>query len=527
MKTLAFAMPLAVTLTAALASAAEPVLLPQAGFADLAAELDGAPHKSLDWRASFRSRAELLHNLDLDRGLDPQGRPIYPVPPGSPGAQTLTHVDVRLRTDFTLRTPRGGGLVAVRLDWFDNLALGSAPNAPPVAATGQSSPTSLATVRRAYAVAALPFGALAIGRMNAHWGTGMVSHGGDGLDTDRGDASDRIALVTPLAGHIWALAYDWSATGPLAPRPDGNRVVDLDPSDDVRSATLAVLNLRSDLARLRRLRANKTTVQYGGYVSTRWQDRDVPVSWAGDAKALGRADWVRRGLQVVAGDVWLRATAGWGEVEVEGALVRGGFEEASLLPGVHVRRPIEVAQYAAVLRSRFGGESGFAAGLDAGVASGDAAAGVASQNPADGPGSAGSLRGAQIDPPRDTRLSEFRMHGDFRVDRILFRELYGAVADAGYLRPHLHWTESAFGAGTLRLELALVQAWALAAASAPGGQRALGFELDPTVTYATGDGLVAQLQYALLLPQAGLDNPDRALRAQPAQLARLLLRWEF
>ncbi|MBM4343958.1 MAG: hypothetical protein FJ100_11370 [Deltaproteobacteria bacterium] len=517
----------AVACASAPALAAEPVPLPQAGFADLAAELDGAPHKSLDWQAHFRSRGELLHNLDLDRGLDPQGRPLFAVPPSAPAAQTLRHADVRLRTDFTLRTPRGGGLATVRLDWFDNLALGSAPNAPPAAATGQDSPASLATLRRAYAVAALPFGAVAIGRMNAHWGTGMVSHGGDGLDTDRGDASDRVAFVTPLAGHIWAIAYDWSATGPQTTRPDGNRVVDLDPADDVRSATLAVLNVRSDVARHRRLRAKKTTVEYGAYVSTRWQDRDVPASWAGDAKALGRADWVRRGLRVYGGDVWLRASGPWGEVEAEGALVRGGFEQASLLPGVHIRQPIEVAQYGAVLRSRLGTDAGWAAGLDGGLASGDAAPGVASPHPGDGLAPAGSLRGAQIDPPRDARLTEFRMHGDFRIDRILFRELYGAVADAAWLRPHVRWTAPAFGAGTLRFEMAVIQSWALAAASAPGGQRPLGLELDPTVTYATVDGVVAQFQYALLLPQAGLDNPARGQGAQPAQLARLLLRWEF
>ena len=304
-------------------------------------------------------------------------------------------------------------------------------------------------------------------------------------------------------------------------------MVDLDPSDDVRSATVAVLNLRSDLTRERRQRADKTTVEYGAYVSTRWQDRDVPVSWAGQAIQLGRADWVRRGLRVYAGDAWLRASGAWGEIEAEGVLVRGGFEEASLLPGVHVRQPIAVAQFAAGLRSRFGGESGLSAGLDGGLASGDAAPGVASQNPADGFAAAGSLHGAQIDPPRDTRLAEFRMHGDFRVDRILFRELYGAVVDATYLRPHVRWTMPELGAGSLRLELAAIQSWALAAASAPGGQRALGLELDPTLTYATMDGLVAQLQYALLLPQDGLDNPQGGLRAQPAQLARLLVRWEF
>jgi len=34
---------------------------------------------------------------------------------------------------------------------------------------------------------------------------------------------DRIAFVTPIAGHLWAVAYDFSAVGPLAVVPDEPR----------------------------------------------------------------------------------------------------------------------------------------------------------------------------------------------------------------------------------------------------------------------------------------------------------------
>ncbi|MSQ83146.1 MAG: hypothetical protein EXR77_09590 [Myxococcales bacterium] len=515
------------------ADAAPPVQLvplPQAGLVDMTQGLDGTPTKALNWQASFRTRSELLHNLDLDRGLDPTGEPLYPVPPATATGQMLTHADLRLRTDFTLQTAKGGGAVHMRLDWFDNLALGSRPAGPPAAATGQQSPTNLATLRRAYGVIALPFGALALGRMNAHWGLGMVAHGGDGLDTDRGDASDRVAFATPLAGHIWAVSYDWSASGPQALRPDRTRTVDLEPSDDVKSLTIAVLNVRLPLARERQLRAEKTTVEYGAYAATRWQNRDVPSSWASAQPplTLTSADWVTRGMQVYAGDVWARAAGPWGHIEVEGLYLTGRFEQISLLAGVQVTAPVDVRQWSAVMQSRFGAAGdGWSFGVDGGAASGDSAAGVASQDAAAKFAKPGTIAGAQVDPPRDTLLSEFRMHPDFRVDRILFRELYGAVADAAYFRPHLRRTWAQFGAGSLYFELAAVQSWALAQASAPGGQRSLGLELDPTLTYASRDGIVAQVQYAALLPQAGLDNPAQGLTARAAQLVRLLLRWEF
>ncbi|MBF5067435.1 hypothetical protein G6O45_29990, partial [Salmonella enterica subsp. enterica serovar Istanbul] len=84
-------------------------------------------------------------------------------------------------------------------------------------------------------------------------------------------ASDRIAFITPLFSHIVALAYDCSATGPQAGRPNQNRTVGFEPSTDVRTVTFAWLRWKDDEARLRRRRAGKTTVEYGSYITHRWQ----------------------------------------------------------------------------------------------------------------------------------------------------------------------------------------------------------------------------------------------------------------
>lgn len=499
------------------------------GFAELANELDGAPQKSWNWSAYLRSRGELLHNLDLDRGLDPAGAPLYPVPPSGYG-QALTHADLRLRTDFSLRTAHGGGAVLARIDWLDALAMGSAPLGAPAGSETQTAPP-LASLRRAYGVIALPFGAAAMGRMNGHWGLGMASHGGDGLDANRSDATDRAAFVTPLAGHLWALAYDWSATGPQAFRPDSSRIIDLDPADDVKSATFAVLNVRSQLARERRQRAGLTTFEYGALASKRWQNRDAPATWAAETPPtrLSSSDWVARGLRAYAANAWTRASGPWGRVEAEAMVVSGQMDSASVLPGATLRQEVAIRQWGAALQSQFGDvANGFSAGLDAGAASGDAAPGIGAFASAAAPyGKPGTIAGAQIDPPRDNLASEFRMHPNYRVDRILFAEIRGAVVDAAYLRPHVQFVWPRAGNGQLRAQVAAVQSWAMQAASAPGQQRPLGLEIDPTLTYASRDGILAQLQYGVLLPQAGLDNPDAGLKGRPAQMLRLVLRWEL
>ena len=43
-------------------------------------------------------------------------------------------------------------------------------------------------------------------------------------------------------------------------------------------------------------------------------------------------------------------------------------------------------------------------------------------------------------PPRDRTVDNFRFHPDYRIDRILFREIIGTVTDAVYLRPHARAT---------------------------------------------------------------------------------------
>ena len=88
---------LALLLLAPATAFAEPDAVPDLANigTDLAARAFVAPRTrtEVDVHGSFRIRQEALVNLDLDRGLDPSGAPLFTVPLG--GGQTLDGGDLR------------------------------------------------------------------------------------------------------------------------------------------------------------------------------------------------------------------------------------------------------------------------------------------------------------------------------------------------------------------------------------------------------------------------------------------------
>jgi uncharacterized protein (TIGR04551 family) len=472
----------------------------------------------------FRTRGELFWNLDLDHGLTPSGDPLFPVPQSDPSSQLLTHADMRLRTDVAFTIPDTTVSIHARIDVLDNLSFGSLPVGAPADSRAQRSPGAAFLVKRAWAQVITPIGLLAIGRIGSHWGLGMLSHGGDCRDCDVGDSADRVVFSTALADHLWTFSFDLTSMGPTVPRRDEIRFLDVDPADDTRTVSLTMLNVRDDRSRRRRERAGYTTFEYGAVLSYRWQDYDQSPSYlpVPDDYVLSRTQIVARGYQAGVGDVWLRASGPWGRIEAEGAVIGGRFEEASLIPGVFLRDPVDTLAWGAALETDFRViPDALALGLDLGVASGDPAPGFgAFPGLTRGPGQQGDLDGAQIVAPFDMRADNFRFHPSYRVDRILFREILGTVTDAFYLRAHGDVILLEHLTGHLRLSLAAIASFALESSSAPGGDNALGLELDPTLAYENADGWAIVADYAVLFPFAGLSNAAAGLDAQPAQLAR-------
>jgi uncharacterized protein (TIGR04551 family) len=487
----------------------------------------------VDLSGYLRTRGEALYNLDLDRGLQTNGQPIFPVPQSDPSAQTLTHWDMRWRTDMRIYAPGSMVGVKARIDVLDNVALGSLPEGIPSATQTQRSPADVVRVRRAYGELVLPFGLVAAGRMGTHWGLGMVANGGDCLDCDSADASDRVAFITPALGHIFALAYDFSATGPQASRRVQNRTIGIEPTTAVRTVTFAWLRWKDDESRVRRRRAGKTTVEYGSYITHRWQTDDVPSAYVTTAQPIdpfanGGSGIMTRGFRATAFDAWVRLTFPWARIEAEGAFITATIDQPSLVPGLLLRDPAKSKQIGAVLQSEFGPlDALFSAGLDAGYASGDPAPGFgATQSPNAAAPQPGDLDGPQALPRRDNRVDNFRFHSDYRIDRILFREIIGTVTDAVYVRPHARLRLTRAKSAQLSATTDVIASRAVDASSTLSGKAPLGIEIDPSLIFET-NGFLAALDYAVLFPMSGFDNVVTSQAAKIAQLVRLRLNYLF
>jgi uncharacterized protein (TIGR04551 family) len=500
------------------------------GLTDHGEDLD-APRSIVDFGGYIRMRGSLYHNLDLDRGPTPSGEILFPVSLSDPTAQLLTGADMRVRTDVGLYAPWGGMALKVRVDWFDNVALGSMPEGAPSASTSQRDDLPMIRVRRAYAEILTPLGLIAFGRMGNAWGMGMVANGGDCIECDSGDSADRIAFVTPVLGHLLAVAYDLTATGPFVPDTTDNRWIDVEPAAIVHTFTFAVANYRGPEARKRRNGAGKITPEYGAFASYRFQKDDIPATYLPTAQPvpITEGQVMARGFEAVVSDLWLRFEGKNFRVEAEAAYAHASVEQPSLIPGLSFREPVTSDQLGIALETEFGDAEGrFRAGLDAGYASGDAAPGFgAFAKPGALPGKPGDLDGPQANPPFDNQVQNFRFHPDYRVDRILFREIIGTVTDAIYLRPHLRYDLVRLQKSKLTIGLSANLSFAAVSESAPGQSAPLGFEVDPDITYSSDIGFQAALEQATLAPLAGLDNVELGLPAKPAQLWRLRLSYAF
>lgn len=500
-----------------------------AGFQDLGHDIEAMPRGGVVLHGDARVRGQLLYNLDLDRGLDPDGLPLYPVPLADPRGQTLTHADMRARADVAAYAPIGDAAFKLRLDLLDNLSAGSTPDGPPQAVVTQR-PLDVIALRRAYAEVLTPFGLLSVGRMGAHWGAGMLTNSGDCRTCDSGDAADRIAFVTPVVGHVWAVAYDLGFLGPTGERRGGTRAIDLERSDNVQGVSVAMMRFRTPRARARRRAAGVSTLDYGVVYSHRWQRNDVPAAYLPTSVAvpIDGAQVVYRGLRAHLVDGYVDFSFPYFALRAEAALLVGEIAEPSVIPGVRYGVPLSSRQWGGVLMTQFGGADWpLGVGVDAGAASGDAAPGFGAYpgllEPAP---QAGELDGPQANPPYDNTVNNFRFHPDFHVDRILFREIVGTVTDAAYVRPRLELSAGDPKRGELAVELAAVISFAMQPTSTPSGSAGLGVEIDPTIRYQNG-AFSAEAYYALFLPGAAFDNPASGLAARPAQLTGVQMNVSF
>lgn len=494
----------------------------------------------------LRTRGYHLYNLDLNRGPTPStGEPIFPYAPS--GTESFTGGNLRLRMDAAVQiVPEIS--VHLRVDGLDNVPLGSTPAgfpadrwAPSIHATTSQTPPSAGVnattdsiaLKRAWGQAITPFGAFMVGRMGMPlWGVGMLADPGDDLDDDFDENVDRIGFATTAFNHFLGISYDWNAVGPSSATASGSlwgQDIDLDPSDDVHTLSVALLKHLDHDAVKRRERAGKPAFRYGAYLTWRRQEMDVPGYWLGGLEeqdgTLDEDALVERGFQAMAGDLFFDVLAPrWG-LQLEAAHVRGSVADLSLIEGV-VADEVSMTQTGAVARVWVDllEERRLTLAAEAGFASGDDAPGMGVAPPLDQlEAQAGDLDGPQFSLPGDSSIDNFRFHPNYHVDLILWRQIVGTVTDAIYLRPALRSEPHE----RLTLELAWIHSRAQQASSTPGGQARLGDELDLSARWEVWHGLTGQIQYGLFLPGPGFRNLQHQLEPTPAHALRALVAFQF
>ena len=493
----------------------------------------------------MRMRGGLFSNFDMDRGPTPSGDYLWPTGPSAPASNTVTSANMRIRLEPELFIGQEVRLVA-RIDMLDNVILGSTPRGYPRSSavpqisgsTGQEPPSAGVNsysdsirVKQAWGELMLPFGFLIAGRTGNNWGLGMVANSGDGVDDDWDDAVDRIGFVTSLFDHFVALSYDINASGPstASSANPGGQPVDVTNRDDVGTLSVAVLRHFTPEILRTKLRAGQAVFNYGAYVSWRRQDEELPTYYlmglAAQDRDFKESEFVKRDVDYVATDMWLRFNIQRLRIELEAVYLWGRAGDASMIPGV-VMPELSFNQFGGVLQAEWqpSARLPLTAMAEVGLASGDSAWGFGAWPSLDQvKAEPGDLNGPQLALPDDRSVDNFRFHPNFHVDRILWRRIVGTFTDGVYAKGRLRWHPLP----SLRLDADVVYSRALETKSAPGLAKPLGVETGLELTWFARSGFEATGCYAVLMPLAGLRNPYTGAEAAPAHFAEARLAFRF
>jgi uncharacterized protein (TIGR04551 family) len=528
----------------------------QAAAEFLGAVEEGPKLEFLEMDGYFRVRGDLFDDFSLDYGFDESGYALFPGPIGKEGGPgTLGTANMRLRIEPTLNVSEYARIRA-QVDVLDNYVLGSStgplydypgsPYAVPFYASTRvlspGDPTAdrdAILVKRAWAEVQTPIGLLSFGRMPSHWGMGMLTNSGDGIDQDLGDTVDRIQFaIAPVSTPFGRLAFvpllDFDAEGVLQGDdrngPGAGQPYDLSNSDDARTVGIKIARIETEDEIRRKLERNGTSVNFGAYYAYRTQVRWSP-GWYEPVEGEDPADqdnWVKQGAYVSYLDVWARVRTSRLTIELEVAGVYGNIGDAFLRDLAITPEEVDIRQWGGVLRGEWdaiprklvlGGEFGIASGDDApGFGNRPDRLAVTGDPPVPALPPYGSLEGPQWDAD-DKDIRNFRFNPAYHVDLILWREILGQVTDAFYLRPHLSWTILP----GMVLDLAAIYSQALCPESTSGavgttptgpldrgtyvdGSKPLAVEGDATLRFETGSGFAAWLSYGLLFPLDGLSG---------------------
>jgi uncharacterized protein (TIGR04551 family) len=426
-----------------------------------------------------------------------------------------------------------------QLDLLDDYVLGSTTTpTTPGGATHGAAPYDrpVVNVKRVWGEVETPVGLLAFGRMPAAFGLGLVQADAPGLDDDYGDSRDRLQFATlPLSTPGGPLSlvtfYDFNAEGLLQTDTrfgaGAGQPWDRDNGDDGRTIGIKLLRLDTDAEIRRKLARGEASTNFGLMYLYSTQRMIANPYWdplLGEPDCTPgpcnlRTEYYARKEYRHELSLWVRHRSPRLSVEVEVAAVGGQVGD----PGPYsatvdytggqlllrqLGGALKVAYQVLPSKLALGGEIGFASG-DPAPGFGNVPGQLGTPT-ASGVTAPGATEGPQYDPARGDRVvRNFRFNPAYRVDLVLWREILGQVTDALYLKPTVRWDVLS----GLAVEGQLVYSQALYGASTPSatvtrnGAKPLGVEFDGKVAYTTDDGFGSWLQYGVLFPLAGLDDP--------------------
>jgi uncharacterized protein (TIGR04551 family) len=544
----------------------------------------------LELHGYFRFRGDLFHNFDLgytDKVPFQFGkltsfftpysernpnRDILPATGSASnvGADTQSFASMRFRLEPTINVTEDVRIKA-QIDIFDNMVLGSTPEGFPnpsgfapimaftpgaaVPSAGINSLNDSIRVKRAWGEVMTPFGLLSFGRMGSNWGMGLLANDGNCMDCDYGDTWDRVIFVTKVKGFYIAPFMDFASEGLISdidqlaqvyrrgsvglgsvPIIDRTRPFDLDQRDDVNQYGIAIVKRDSPKEIKEKLENGETVINGGIYALFRnqgWTTENrayalTSGSFAGspfqnrfDTPDIARSPlFERRGAKAWIIDPWFKLMRKKMVLEFEAAIILGSIDES--VNG----QALDVRQFGAVLRysDKFLNDA-LQFSFEAGIASG-----------ADGSGL--GIRDTVIVAPtrsgnQTAAATNFKFDPDFLVDRILFRQIIGAITDAWYLKPTIQYNVTeGFG-----FKLSFIYSNAVNSKQWPGSTASgnnpgctscpIGFETNFDIFYKSEDFLYASLGWGGLVPLAALKDPSTLVDPSFAQTiyTRLIIRY--
>jgi len=490
----------------------------------------------------FRFRADFFHNGHLGTvipGDAKSGTSGIPAPltenaynnsdtdissqVGTEDAQVIASANIRFRYQPTFHVSSALRVHAT-FDILDNLVMGSTPDfasnlarpdVPLVAFSSAQAPPSSGVngfndsirVKEAYGEWQPAF-LLRVGRQASNWGLGILANGGQDVDDDFGDYTDRALLLLKLFDVYITAAWDFVYSGAVTDDPTQNfgQPKDLGSADDVNQYVVAFFQRplsqkEQDERRAAVYERFEPAFDWGIYGVFRTQSFDLDntslKAWRdqGGVASYDSLGLVPRDAFAVIPDLWLRYEQRFDfssgiKVELELAGILGSVDNiSSELTGEESSRDIQ--QFGGALEIQYTLDR-LDIGLDTGFATGDDAEGF------------GILDRHTLSNPDgspNTKLTSFKFDRDYQVDLLLFREVIGGVTNAVYIKPWIAYDLFEGPEDTLGFRLDLEYAQALEPLATPGNSSFLGFEADARAYfYDKAAGFKLDLEMGFLFP---------------------------